>query len=204
MIAGKKYKGLKSDIWSSGVVLYAMVCGFLPFEDPKTSNLYKKIMAGEFKLPRFLSTDCSHFLSKILQTNPDERYGIEQIREHPWYRQFKDKQPAGLFPGQELMPVVDSIYEQILDEYGFDPDYSVKCIEANRHNNVTATYHLLYKKAIRNQKPFTNLNAGSLDRAGVGRYETHETRNAAERVPLHDKNKRVLADAEPKRGVSTN
>ena len=76
MIAGKRYRGVKSDIWSSGVVLYAMVCGFLPFEDPKTSNLYKKIMAGEFKLPRFLSTDCSHFLSKILQTNPDERYGI--------------------------------------------------------------------------------------------------------------------------------
>jgi 5'-AMP-activated protein kinase catalytic alpha subunit len=55
MIAGKKYLGLKSDIWSSGVVLYAMVCGFLPFEDPKTSNLYKKILAGEYKLPKFLS-----------------------------------------------------------------------------------------------------------------------------------------------------
>lgn len=55
MIAGKKYLGLKSDIWSSGVVLYAMVCGFLPFEDPKTSNLYKKILAGDYKIPKFLS-----------------------------------------------------------------------------------------------------------------------------------------------------
>jgi 5'-AMP-activated protein kinase catalytic alpha subunit len=54
-IAGKKYAGLKSDIWSSGVVLYAMVCGFLPFEDPKTSNLYKKILAGDYKIPKFLS-----------------------------------------------------------------------------------------------------------------------------------------------------
>ena len=62
MIAGKKYYGLKSDIWSSGVVLYAMVCGFLPFEDPKTSNLYKKILAGDFKIPKFLSQDCANFL----------------------------------------------------------------------------------------------------------------------------------------------
>ena len=145
MIAGKKYDGLKSDVWSSGVVLYAMVCGFLPFEDPKTSNLYKKIMAGEYKSPTFLSTDCSHFISKILVTDPDKRYSIEQIRDHPWFRQSRDKRPEGLFPGKELMPVDDEIYGRLLDDYCFDPDYTVKCIEANRHNNITTTYHLLYK-----------------------------------------------------------
>ena len=46
MIAGKYYRGTAVDIWSSGVILYAMICGFLPFEDPNTSKLYKKIVAG--------------------------------------------------------------------------------------------------------------------------------------------------------------
>ncbi len=55
MIAGKRYHGLRTDIWSSGVVFYAMVCGYLPFEDPKTANLYKKIMGAEYTLPKFLS-----------------------------------------------------------------------------------------------------------------------------------------------------
>jgi 5'-AMP-activated protein kinase catalytic alpha subunit len=43
-----------------------MVAGFLPFEDPKTSNLYKKILSGEYQIPKFLSADCVHFISKIL------------------------------------------------------------------------------------------------------------------------------------------
>lgn len=37
----------------------------------------------------------------------------------------------------------------MLDEFNYDPDYSVKCIEANRHNQITATYHLLTKRALR-------------------------------------------------------
>lgn len=40
MVAGKKYYGLKTDIWSCGIILYAMVCGYLPFEDPHTPTLY--------------------------------------------------------------------------------------------------------------------------------------------------------------------
>jgi 5'-AMP-activated protein kinase catalytic alpha subunit len=51
MIAGKPYNGLSVDVWSSGVILYAMLCGYLPFEDPVISNLYKKIVGGEFLIP---------------------------------------------------------------------------------------------------------------------------------------------------------
>ena len=40
MLAGKKYKGLDIDIWSVGIILYAMVCGYLPFEDDDTSKLF--------------------------------------------------------------------------------------------------------------------------------------------------------------------
>lgn len=55
MIASKKYNGLEVDIWSCGVILFAMVCGYLPFEDSNTSQLYKKILSGEYVLPAFVS-----------------------------------------------------------------------------------------------------------------------------------------------------
>lgn len=57
MIEGKKYNGALVDIWSIGVILYALICGFLPFEDPNTANLYKKILSGEFTIPKFVSLD---------------------------------------------------------------------------------------------------------------------------------------------------
>ena len=44
MIAGKEYNPLAADLWSCGVILFAMLCGYLPFEDPNTSNLYRKII----------------------------------------------------------------------------------------------------------------------------------------------------------------
>jgi 5'-AMP-activated protein kinase catalytic alpha subunit len=65
MIAGKRYNGLMSDLWSVGVVLYAMLCGYLPFEDQKTSDLYKKILSADYTLPDFLSPEAEDMIKQI-------------------------------------------------------------------------------------------------------------------------------------------
>ena len=54
MINGEKYNGLLVDIWSSGIVLYAMICGYLPFEDKDNDILYDKICEGKFIVPNFI------------------------------------------------------------------------------------------------------------------------------------------------------
>lgn len=86
MIAGHKYHGLKSDIWSCGVVLYAMLCGYLPYEDQKTSNLYKKILNADFSLPKFLSAESKDIITKIFVTDPEKRIDIDGIKKHPFYK----------------------------------------------------------------------------------------------------------------------
>jgi 5'-AMP-activated protein kinase, catalytic alpha subunit len=147
MIAGKRYHGLKTDIWSSGVVFYAMVCGYLPFEDPKTSNLYKKIMGAEYTLPKFLSGQCKDMIRRILNTDPETRFSVAEIRNHTWSLQVKDRnRDMGLFPGKEKMPVEEKLFEKLLIEYNFDRKYAQKCIEDNRHNHITACYHLIDKR----------------------------------------------------------
>lgn len=90
-------------------MFYAMVAGYLPFEDPKTSNLYKKIMAADYQMPKFLSSDCKDFVTKILNTDPETRIRISEIRNHPYMRNIhkdmssKPREP-GLFPGLQAMP----------------------------------------------------------------------------------------------------
>jgi 5'-AMP-activated protein kinase catalytic alpha subunit len=62
MIAGRPYQGLKTDLWSCGVILYALLCGYLPFEDQNTQVLYKKILTADFHIPRFVSADAKDLL----------------------------------------------------------------------------------------------------------------------------------------------
>jgi len=84
MIAGKKYEGVKVDI--CGVILLALVCSYLPFEDPNNSELHKKILAGDYQRPNFLSANCIDLLDHQLMTDPDTRYTNDQFRGHPWYQ----------------------------------------------------------------------------------------------------------------------
>jgi 5'-AMP-activated protein kinase catalytic alpha subunit len=100
MIAGKRYLGSNVDIWSCGVILFAMICGYLPFEDPNTANLYKKILSGEYTIPKFVSAEARELIQAILNTDPEKRFKIADIRKHPWFNQVAlPKITGGIFIG---------------------------------------------------------------------------------------------------------
>lgn len=63
------------------------------------------------------------------------------------------------------MPVIEHVLNQMEEFIDFDPQYAIKCIESNRHNKITATYHLIHKKLLKSNKVFSSrLVCGSLDR----------------------------------------
>ena len=84
MICGLEYQGLPVDLWSCGVILYAMLCGHLPFEDRDTQKLYDKIIACDFLLPNYISDGAKDLIKKLLVKEPTKRLGIKDIKQHPW------------------------------------------------------------------------------------------------------------------------
>lgn len=116
MIAGKKYLGLNADIWSCGVVLFAMVCGYLPFEDPNTTLLYKKIIAGDYTMPKFVSAQARDLIQGLLTTDPERRLKLRDIKSHPWFTQGCEgpiRSVVGIKVGQQSIPVDPAVLAQI-------------------------------------------------------------------------------------------
>ena len=106
MIAGLKYSGDLVDIWSCGIILYALLCGFLPFEDPDTGRLYEKILSGKFAKPPFLQPDSIDLIQSILTNDPNVRYRIKQIKQHRWFRMHEPVcESKGIFIGYQKIPV---------------------------------------------------------------------------------------------------
>ena len=85
MVSGNKYNGFKTDIWAIGIVLYAMIVGYLPFEDSDNDILFQKILDCDIEFPEFLNELSIDIIKKILNSNCDERYSISDIKRHQFY-----------------------------------------------------------------------------------------------------------------------
>ena len=90
MVAGKKYNGFKIDIWSSGIILFAMLCGYLPFEDKDNDILFEKILECKLSFPKYVSRMAKDLIEKILVTDPEKRISISEIKKHPFFIKGKN------------------------------------------------------------------------------------------------------------------
>ena len=87
MVKGKKYDGFNIDIWAIGIILFAMLCGYLPFEDDENDNdiLFSQIIKNKIDYPYFLSDLSLDILKRILVSDPEKRITLEEIKKHEFY-----------------------------------------------------------------------------------------------------------------------
>ncbi|XP_073201847.1 maternal embryonic leucine zipper kinase isoform X4 [Lepidochelys kempii] len=143
---GYAHRDLKpADIWSMGVLLYALLCGFLPFDDENVMALYRKIMRGKYEVPKWLSASSILLLHQMLQVDPKKRIAVKHLLNHPWLMQdysyavqWQSKYPLGHLDDDCIIEL--SVFHKCSRQS------MTKLISEWKYDQISATYLLLQSK----------------------------------------------------------
>ncbi|BGO91156.1 serine/threonine-protein kinase gin4 [Rhodotorula toruloides] len=122
IVAGENYHGSSSDIWSCGIILYALLTGVLPFDHADIRTLLSLVKRGEYYMPPELPRDAQDLIRRMLVVDPEKRIRMDEIRAHPWVTRKPPRLIYGVPPpappdvNQIARPVgsVDEIDPEIL------------------------------------------------------------------------------------------
>ncbi|KRZ29397.1 5'-AMP-activated protein kinase catalytic subunit alpha-2, partial [Trichinella pseudospiralis] len=144
VISGQLYAGPEVDIWSCGIILYAFLCGTLPFDDEHVPSLFRKIKAGQFPIPSYLDDSVVDLLLRMLQVDPMKRATIKDIVAHDW---FKKDLPAYLFPplNEQEASIVDmEAVRELSEKFRCDEEeITVALMTNDPHNHLVIAYNLI-------------------------------------------------------------
>jgi len=143
VISGKLYAGPEVDIWSCGVVLYALLCGTLPFDDEHVTTLFRKIKNGVFPIPDYLNKSVVSLLCHMLQTDPMKRATVEEVRKHDW---FTTGCPIYLFPDRVTdTSIVDTdAIAEVSQKFAVEEsEIHAALLSDDPHNQLVIAYNLV-------------------------------------------------------------
>lgn len=174
IVAGRTYNGTASDIWSCGIILFALLTGRLPFDDDNIRTLLQKVKAGVFDMPTDIDPAAQDLLSRMLEKEPKERITMPEVMAHPFFTHHPLRlaggrpMPTPLALGEMARPVRgEDIDEDIMGNmrtlwHGASEGEIYKSLMSQEKTWEKAIYHLLVKYRNRHLENY-NMDAESDD-----------------------------------------
>ena len=138
-----------SDIWSSGVILYLLTIGELPFYSQNDLDLQKLIMKAEFKLPSNMNKSMQELFKCIFEEKEENRYNFEKIFNSSLFKQKKinkNNLPCGLNALSAKYPIDERAMNICKNIFALDTDSIKKKLYENIFDPQTSLYKQIITK----------------------------------------------------------
>ncbi|XP_030644066.1 maternal embryonic leucine zipper kinase [Chanos chanos] len=145
LIQGKAYIGSEADVWSAGVLLFALLCGYLPFDDDNCMVLYRKITRGKYDNPRWLSPGSILLLNQMMQVEPKRRLSVRQLLDHPWVMRGYSS-PVEWHSKYPLGHIDEDCITEMAVALKRSRQSTIQLVSEWKYDQTTATYLLLLAK----------------------------------------------------------
>jgi serine/threonine protein kinase len=193
MLKGQRYS-MASDLWSTGILLYFMTVGSLPFTGGNLQQLTHNIMHNDPVFPEFLSPELRDLLETLLAKDPSRRPSIPRIYAHPWMQEVSERRlrfdDASVLRVMKVHDGISALDPGTLDgmvAFGYDVRGLLEDLQAHKMDERTGVYKLLRRKdvagEIQNWRHF-RANLGLLPRQPIAAgHSSAEIVGAFRRLP---------------------
>jgi len=149
ILLAEKYIGPPIDVWSIGVILFALLCGHLPWNGESQAEISHNSIKGIYDEPTDISVNARDMIRKMLNPNPRERITIAEIRKHSWINEGHDGPPPTMLTVRPpVLDVRDDIIEQLVGLGFKNEEETKKQILDNENCQVVAMYHLILDRKV--------------------------------------------------------
>ena len=166
MHLSQSYSGELSDIWNAGLVLYSMLCGYLPFHDDNEDINIKHIISGFYQIPSFISEKCAEVIKKCLEIDPCKRICFKELINLKWIKNDKFSYTKGIERYYNKIPIDYIILNECKKYLG---NYNIsenilkikESVENNLFNEYSSLYYLVSQKlnySNNNKKSFISVD----------------------------------------------
>uniref|UniRef100_A0A8C8XBW2 Maternal embryonic leucine zipper kinase n=1 Tax=Panthera leo TaxID=9689 RepID=A0A8C8XBW2_PANLE len=176
LIQGKSYLGSEADVWSMGILLYVLMCGFLPFDDDNVMALYKKITRGKYEVPKWLSSSSVLLLQQMLQVDPKKRISVKNLLSHPWIMHDYNC-PVEWQSKNSLIHLDEDCVTELAVHHRNNRQTMEDLISLWQYDHLTATYLLLLAKKARGKPVRLRLPSFSCGQASDTPFTNTKSKN---------------------------